>query len=114
MAKSDIGKQLRQYRNANHYSVQYVIDRLKDDYNISYTNKAVYSWENGTSQPPADVLLILCKIYEMPNILENLGYVNPDKDIPLHLTNEEKDIILKMRSHKYFGDAVRKLMELED
>jgi predicted transcriptional regulator len=69
MKNPELGKHLREYRKKNNYSVDYVIECLKKDYNISYSSKSLYSWEVGQNQPPADILLILCKIYKISNIL---------------------------------------------
>lgn len=112
MSNPDLGKRLREFRKSNHYSVKYVAECLEKDYNIKYSTKTIYSWENGQNQPPADTLLILCKLYKIPNILDSLGYGSPENDAPLLLSNEEKEIILKLRSHRYFNDAVKKLMEI--
>ena len=114
MKNPELGKHLREYRKKNNYSVDYVIECLKKDYNISYSSKSLYSWEVGQNQPPADILLILCKIYKISNILEAMGYDNPNEDTPFLLSHEEKEIIMKLRSHHYFKKKKKKLMEIDD
>ena len=114
MINSNLGRMLRYYRKANKYSVQQVVDKLKKDYNISISPKTVYGWENGQNQPSADLLLMLCKIYKINNILETLGYEGPPEQAPLILSEEEREIIIKYRSRKYYNSAIRKLLDIED
>ena len=111
---SDLGNRLRECRKSSHLSVKYVAECLEKDYGIKLSTKTIYSWETGQNQPSADMLLILCKIYGISNILETLGYDNADSEIPLLLSNEEKDLILKYRNNKYFSKVVQKLMEIDE
>lgn len=113
MVNPNLGKMLRSYRKSCNYSVKNVVDYLSDDFDINVSNKTVYSWENGQNQPPADTLLALCKLYHISNILESLGYISSDSEVPLLLSSEEKDLIIKYRTHKYFNAVVKKLIELE-
>ena len=114
MANPDLGKLLRLYRKSCNLSAIDVAKRLNSDFNISITDKAVYSWETSATQPPADTLLALCRIYEIPNILESLGYMHSNNDIPLLLTAEEKEIINRYRTHRYFNAVIKKLLEIEE
>ena len=114
MTNHELGKHLRECRKNCHYSVKYVAECLYKDYNTKFSTKTIYSWENGQNQPSADTLLILCKIYGVTNILETLGYENPGNETPFLLSQDEKELILKYRSHKYFNEVVKKLMEIHD
>lgn len=110
----DLGNRLRSCRKNSHLSVNHVVECLAKDYNLHYSPKTIYSWENGQNQPSADTLLILCKIYGVTDILETLGYENTSSEVPFLLSEEEKDLIMKYRSSKYFNKAVLKLMEIEE
>lgn len=114
MKHTNLGRMLRYYRKARCYSVQQVVDKLKTDYDISISPKTVYGWENGQNQPSADTLLILCKIYKITNILESLGYEGEPEQAPLILTPEERELIMKYRTHKYFNSAIRKLLDMDE
>lgn len=114
MKNPNLGRMLRYYRKAKCYSVQQVVDKLKKEYGISISPKSVYSWENGQTQPYADTLLVLCKIYSINNILDSLGYEGEPEHAPLVLTSEERELIIKYRTHKYFNSAIRKLLDIED
>ena len=114
MKNENLGRMLRYYRKANEYSVQQVVNQLKKDYDVTISPKTLYSWENSQNQPAADLLLMLCKIYKINNILESLGYDGPPDKAPLILTPEEREIIIKYRSRKYYNSAIRKLLDIED
>ena len=114
MKNTNLGRMLRYYRKANLYSVNYVVDRLKIDYDITVSPKTIYGWENSQNQPSADLLLMLCKIYKINNILESLGYEGVPEQAPLILTPEEREIIIKYRSRKYFNSAIRKLLDIPE
>ena len=114
MKNTNLGRMLRYYRKANLYSVQDVVDKLKKEYDVSISIKTLYGWENSQNQPSADLLLMLCKIYKINNILESLGYDGAPEQAPLILTSEEREIILKYRSKKYYNSAIRKLLDIED
>ena len=114
MKNSNLGRILRYYRKAKRYSVQEIVDKFKNDYDISISPKTIYGWENGQNQPSADNLLILCKLYNINNILDSLGYDSEPEQAPLILTPEERELVLKYRTHKYFNSAIRKLLDIEE
>ena len=114
MKNSNIGKWLRYYRKSANLSVNDVITKLQQEYNIEYTNKAVYGWESGQNQPPADTFLILCKMYNVTNIVESMGYVSQFKREPLILTKKEEQLILNYRTNRKIQPAVDKLLDIED
>lgn len=114
MNNPNLGRMLRYYRKANSFSVQQVVNKLKNEYEISLSPKTIYGWENGQNQPSADNLLVLCKMYKINNILDSLGYEGSPEQAPLILTPEEKEIIIKYRSRKYFNSAIRKLLDIEE
>ncbi len=73
-----------------------------------YTQKQVYemigvpqstfsSWEVGKSEPSADVLLKLCKIYGVNDILSAFGYDGYNEDGSICLNMREIDIVEKYR-----------------
>ncbi len=108
-----IGEVLRDYRKKNHLSVTQVVDILSRKYNMHISPKTLYSWENGKNQPSADSLITLCKLYNITNILKTLGYQNEKEPVPLILSEEEREIIIKYRSRNYCNSAIRKLLDIE-
>ncbi len=114
MKNPNLGRMLRYYRKSCHYSVQQVVNQLKDDYSVSISPKTIYGWENSQNQPSADMLLILCKIYQINNILESLGYEGSLEQAPLILSAEERELVLKYRTHKYYHSAIHKLLDIEN
>lgn len=62
----------------------------------------------GQTQPDADTLLVLCKIYKIDNILETFGYQPPSEE--LFLSKEEHELIQKYRQHEEMQNAVKKLL----
>lgn len=114
MNNPNLGRMLRYYRKANRLSVNQVVDKLKKDYEITISPKTVYGWENSQNQPTADMLLVLCKLYKITNVITSLGYEGPELEAPLILTPEERELIIKYRSHKYYNSAIRKLLDIEE
>lgn len=114
MSHNNIGTWLRFYRKAAKLSVNDVIDKFEKEYHIKYTNKAVYGWENGQNQPPADTFLILCKMYNISNIVEAMGYVVSKDNEPIMLTDNEEIIIKQYRSNKKLRPAINKLFDIEE
>lgn len=107
MKNPNISKVLKDYRKLNHYTVNDLVLKLEDN-DLPVAAKTVYGWESGQTQPDADTLLILCKIYKIDNILETFGY-NYSED-ELNLSLEERLIILKYREHKEMQLAVKKIL----
>ena len=55
-------------------------------------------------------VLILCKIYNIDNILGTFGYNDSLDDF--HLSEEERNLVMQYRSLPQMRDAVKKLLEL--
>lgn len=113
MKRTNIGTLLRYYRKKAKLSVNDVIENLAKEYDILYTDKAVYGWESGRSQPPADTFLILCKMYEISNIIESMGYASQNTKEPLILSDREEELIHKYREHKEHRNAIHKLLDMD-
>lgn len=110
MKNPNISRVLKTYRKLNNFSVNDVVIKLEKN-KIPVAAKTVYGWESGQTQPDADTLLVLCKIYKIDNILGTFGYrFVKDK---LVLTKEERELILHYREHPQMQDAVHKLLDME-
>jgi len=107
MKNPNISKVLKTYRKLNHYSVNDVALRLEEN-NLPVAAKTIYGWESGQTQPDADTLLVLCKIYKIDNILETFGYDNVSEEF--FLSAEERQLICKYRENKAMQSAVKKLL----
>ena len=92
MKNEQIGRMLRYYRTLRKLSVQTVSDKLKDA-NLPSATKTIYAWESGRTQPDADRLLYLCKLYEIDDILTESGYLPKDAR-PFRATAFEKRLVL--------------------
>ncbi len=114
MHDKSIGRTLRYYRKAAQLTIADVIEIFRTEYDIHYTNKAIYSWESGQSQPSADTFLILCKMYDIHNIIESMEYVCKTEKTPLILTENEEKIILQYRKNKNLRPAINKLFDIEE
>jgi transcriptional regulator with XRE-family HTH domain len=73
MTKSEIAKTLRIYRQKANLTGTEVIKKLKAR-GIEFTDKAIYNWETGRSQPDCDTFLSLCDIYGIDNIMSAFEY----------------------------------------
>lgn len=111
MKNPNISKVLKAYRKLNHYSVNDLVIKLEDN-NLPVAAKTVYGWESGQTQPDADTLLVLCKIYNIENILDTFGYSHSGDH--LFLSEEERNLVLQYRNHPDMQDAVKKLLEIHE
>lgn len=109
MKNPNISKALKAYRKANHYSVSDVVVKLEEQHLI-VAEKTIYGWECGRTQPDADTLLALCKIYKIDNILETFGYRETEED--LCLSREERELVYGYRGNPDMQAAVKKLLDL--
>lgn len=109
MKNPNIARVLKEYRKLNHYSVEDVAKKL-EEYQLFFATKTIYGWENGQTQPDADTLLVLCKIYKIDHILETFGYMPSDE--LLLLSEEEHSLIEKYREHTEMQTAVKRLLDL--
>ena len=112
MKNPKIGHVLKYYRKLNDLSVNEVSELLTK-YNSPAAAKTIYAWENSTTQPDADTLMLLCEIYNIENILEAFGYKEKNTNAPLSLTEHEKNLVLKYRENKTMQPAVDRLLDLD-
>lgn len=114
MKKYDFSRMLRYYRKANHLSVAEVAKLISENVK-NVTEKSIYSWENGTTKPPADTFMYLCELYRIDDVLEAFGFLDdfPEHNIKETLTKDEIDLIIAYRQYPEFKHAVRKIYGLD-
>lgn len=116
MKREELGKILRYYRKQRNLSVQDVALHLENE-NIKISTKTIYSWENGVNLPKMPTILLLCSLYQIPNIqqlLENTEGApeqSAEKKIPVFLTEEEQEMLEQYQKHPEMHEAVKKLLE---
>ena len=71
--KSSIGETLKKCRLDAGKSVKEISDLLISK-GFKASEKTIYSWESGNSQPTPDALLIMCKAYGISDVLGTFGY----------------------------------------
>ncbi len=76
MSREQIAEVLKGYRINRGLSVQQVCSWLLEK-GHDIKPKTIYSYESGHRQPDADVLMMLCELYEVENILHAFGYGKP-------------------------------------
>lgn len=113
MKNPNIAIMLRYYRKLRNYSIKDVSEILKK-HNVKAATKTIYSWENATTQPSADTLMLLCEIYDIPNILEAFGYSKPDEGMSYTLSLEEIKMITEFRNHPEMHNAVKQLLGINN
>ena len=111
MKNERIGAILRYYRKVNNLSVSDVAKLLESEDTI-VAEKTIYGWENSQTQPDADNLLKLCKIYHIDNILSSFEYL-PEEDNPIRLTEFEEKMVRHYRDHPEYQGAIKKLLNLD-
>lgn len=92
----EIGSTLKKYRNEAKISVKQISDILINK-GFKASEKTIYSWESGNSQPSPDALLIMCDAYGIKDILSAFGYDGYNKDGSIILNIDETDLIEKYR-----------------
>lgn len=111
MDKNTIADTLKSYRKASNLSVNDVCSLLKRK-GIYVSTKTIYGWENAYSQPDADTLMFLCKLYKIKNVLEAFGY-----DIPceqqFEINDFEKKLLLHYRNMPEMQKPVQILLGLD-
>ena len=90
-----------------------------------YTQKQVYdmlgirqstfsAWETGRAEPSADMLLKLCKLYNVNDVFAAFGYDGYNEDGSIRLNMEETDLIEKYRDLDNYGkNLVNTVIEKE-
>lgn len=94
--KGSIGENLKKCRVDAKKSVKEISDLLKSK-GFKASEKTIYSWESGNSQPSPDAFLIMCKAYNISDILKTFGYVNSPAHKEDFISNDNRDFIKKYR-----------------
>lgn len=71
--KHKIGETLKKCRLDANKTVKEISDLLISK-GFKASEKTIYSWETGNSQPSPDALLIMCKAYGITDVLGTFGY----------------------------------------
>lgn len=111
MKNENIARVLKYHRKLNHLSVAEVSRILGEDH-IFVAEKTIYGWESGQTQPDADTLLKLCKIYHIQDILLTFGYLPKTHETDIYLTEYEIELIKQYRQKQEFQPAINKLLDL--
>ena len=105
-----IGERLKHYRKTCKLSVEQVSELLSEIQPVA--PKTIYGWESGRTQPDADTLLRLCRIYEVNDILESFSYKTSRKNV-FKLTPQEKLLLEEYRKHPNMQEAIQKLLDID-
>lgn len=85
---------------------------------IGKSGKTVNGWENGRSQPDAEILLQLCDIYKVDDIINTFMEIKRNiKPIVVKdtvLTSHEHDLIIAYRNNPDIQIAVDRLLGIEE
>lgn len=116
MKNPNVAKTLKIYRRRNHLTVNDVVDYLAQNMNgRRYSVKTVYGWESGVSQPSADVLLHLCKLYKINDVLGAFGWVEDEdtgENYVFHLTLDESNLIWAYRTNPAMKKVAKKVLDI--
>ena len=88
--KSSIGEILKKCRLESGKSVKDISDLLISK-GFKASEKTIYSWESGNSQPTPDALLIMCKAYGISDVLSTFGYAEPSEPTTLAAHKDGED-----------------------
>lgn len=108
ISKSDIAANLKAWRLKSNMSVRDVVSELLCK-GISISEKTVYGWERGHSQPDADKFVVLCELYGIHDLTSEFGYNDGQPDI---LSAAEMEIIDKYRKlPEVLQSAVKQMID---
>lgn len=113
MKNSRIATVLKYYRKKNNLSVEEVVQYLSVHLGKQYSQKTVYGWESGISQPGADVFLYLCKLYEIEDVLLEFGWNEAKKKPEIQLTEEEEELVWAYRANQPMQKVVKKILDIK-
>ena len=108
MKNPKISSVLKESSKANNLSVKDVAQLLKE-HNNYVADKTIYHWESGETQPDADTLMLLCKLYHVPDVLETFGY-RATNHKSNDITHFESELINKYRANPEMHSAIHKLL----
>ena len=108
MKNEKIAEVLKEVRKQNALTVKDVVLKL-DEKSIPVAEKTLYGWESGQAQPDADTLLVLCEIYDIPDILGAFGYRKP---MNFNLSRFEERLIMSYRNSPDMQAAIKKLLDV--
>ena len=112
MKNDNIARVLKYYRTLNNLSINDIRTFLRK-HNYVVSEKTIYAWEIGTTQPRADVLMLLCEYYKIDDILTTFGYRDSDESLikePLSIS--EISLIKSYRKHTDMQPAIHKLLDI--
>lgn len=104
-----IGEILKRCRIDANISVREISELLISD-GIKASEKTIYGWESGNSQPTPSTLFALCKYYGIKDVLSTFSDTTDD----MNFSNSEKNLINKYRTLDRHGKkVVDTILELE-
>ena len=98
--KKIIAQKLKKLRNDLNYSTEYVSTEL-NKLGFSISPNTLYNYENGISQPKADMFLNLCKIYNVNSLDIFFNDINIEKN---HNSYDDLNDIGKQKADEYIED----------
>lgn len=107
--KINIAIHLKRLRKSLGYSTAYVANELSK-YGIDLAPNTLYNYENGVSQPNADMFLYLCEIYGVDDFNIFFGEPKTNKQIIL----KEKELIQAYKSHPEMQQAIDKMLDIKE
>lgn len=105
--KSSVGETLKKCRLEAKISVKEVSDILVSK-GFKASEKTVYSWESGNSQPSPDALLIMCKLYGINDVLGTFGYSDESAD------NQQTTIAAHFDGSEYTEDELEEIRQFAE
>ena len=111
MNKKNMGKFLKELRNANKYTMNNLIAKL-DSENLTVTTKTIVDWEKGNTVPELEKLVFLARLYKVTvdEILDGERFLTKEdlfKKYPLY-SKEFKEI----KDNKVFFDKRTEYIEI--
>ena len=82
----EVMKILKKIRIERKINIMQVIDYLRIETGVTYSNKTIYGWENGYSSPNVICFIAMCDFYKIPNIynlFEHKGLEEPEMVLEL-------------------------------
>lgn len=109
MANKQIGDTLKKYRKMRGWTINDVVVKLHDLYDVNVAEKTVYGWESDQSLPRSETLLTLCELYHIDHLSEGFNTVTTNNnDFPI--TPDEMELIKLYRKHPELHEVIHRVL----
>lgn len=111
MNPKSIGSVLKYYRKLRNISVKDVSEYLNENH-AKVCIKTIYGWENNHTEPDIHTLILLCRLYQIDDMMQAFGCGTAASPCEINPTAHELDLIRRYRCCPDLQPAIDKILDL--